>query len=788
MTGGQRMDNSVHNRPQDDEIEISLYDIAVAVFRKKIMICIFIIVSLAAAILYLSVADPVYEAKATVMVSSLSGEGSDISSLLSGFAGGGSADIATEVALLTSRTTMENALSSLDLSRYTDPEGVKYSELEFPIKAENLIRGNKVSVSSVSDTNIVSITVQDTNPRFAADLANAVALAFNKVLTGFAKGGSEASIDFVESQIPVVQEQLVQASRQLADFQKDNDVLLTTQESQISLLRYNYLSSRKAPLELECGEADAILSAATSAPTYDDVVSMEPVKSLADEISAIQRELLSYDLLAVSTAAGNTGGITSVLTASQQNRYFTLSNRLVSIQTQIEQIAASVPQSGFSAQDAAMYSGAVTQKLFAEKEIALISEMMVVENASLESIPELEMQLAALTSNVEVYQTMVVSLMQMQQEAQLRDAAISDNVTLIDNALVPELPVSPNKLVVLAVAFFLGAFAGVALALVMELSDKSIFSSDDLRKALPDDVPFLGWIPMLKVQKKSRYVKNVVYSNPNSYESEKYKLIASNIVFGRNSRNRVMTVCSTEKNEGKTSVMANIAIALTQNGYKVILVDGDLRMPSCEQFFNLEHQERGLVDILMNEEPLDNCIVLPIPEVDMLNLLPCGTKPAIPSMVYASDKFPRVIEELKHRYDIIIFDAPPLAYASELLALTKLAPEVIIVTRAGVTNKYVLGDMIDNFKAAGATVIGACLNAVIASHGKSKGYGSYSYSYADKNPEAMASVMKRVPLFSSRKMYYRKRYRRDEKFRGKKENMKKNRPMHPYNPELDLDM
>ena len=754
------MENSVQNRPQEEEIEISLYDIAVAVFRKKLMICLFIIAALAIAVAYLFVADPVYEASATVMVSSLSGEGSDISSLLSGFAGGGSTDIATEVALLTSRTTMDNALSSLDLSRYTDPDGVRYSDLEHPIKAENLIRTNKVTVSSVSDTNIVNITVQDTNPQFAADLANAVADAFNNVLTSFAKGGSEASIEFVESQIPVVREQLVQASRQLADFQKDNDVLLTTQESQVSLLRYNYLSSRKAPLELECGEADAILSAARFDPSYDEIMSLDSVKTLADEISSIQRELLSYDLMAVSTAAGNANGISGVLNTSQQNRYFTLSNRLISIETSIDQIS----------------------------EISLIEELLAAENASLEEIPDLEMQLAALTSNVEVFQTMFVSLMQMQQEAQLRDAAISDNVTLIDGALVPELPVSPNKLIVLAIAFFLGAFAGVGLALVMELSDKSIFSTDDLKKALPGDVPFLGWIPMLKVQKKTRYVKNVVYSNPNSYESEKYKLIASNIVFGRNSKDRVITVCSTEKNEGKTSVMANIAIALTQNGYKVLLVDGDLRMPSCEQFFNLEHQERGLVDVLMNDEPLDNCIVLPIPEVDMLNLLPCGTRPAIPSLVYASEKFPRVIEELKHRYDIIIFDAPPLAYASELLALTKLAPEVIIVTRAGVTNKYVLGDMIDNFKAAGASVIGACLNAVIASHGKSKGYGSYSYSYADKNPEAMASVIKRVPLFSSRKMYYRKRYKRDEKYRGKKENVKKNRATHPYNPELDLDI
>ena len=145
------------------------------------------------------------------------------------------------------------------------------------------------------------------------------------------------------------------------------------------------------------------------------------------------------------------------------------------------------------------------------------------------------------------------------------------------------------------------------------------------------------------------------------------------------------------------------------------------------------------------------------------------------------------MESLKQRYDIILFDAPPLSFASELLALTKNANEVFIVTRAGVTNKSVLIEMIDNFKTAGATIIGACLNAVILSHGASSGYGSsYSYSYSSKDPESMASVIKHIPWYSSRRMYYKKRYKRDEKLRGKKVDKIKIRPTHPYKKELDM--
>ena len=778
------MDNSINN--SNEEIEISLYDIAAAVFRKKFMIAAIILLALALAAVYLFFADPVYESKASVMVQSLSSDSSasSLSSLISGFSGGTGTEIATEVALLTTRRTIQHALDSLDLSDYSSPEGLPYDQLDPPITAQSLIDGEVITVTAVTDTNIVEISVRNTDAQFAADLANAVADAFNSVLTGFARGGSSASIDFVNSQIPIVRAEFEDASRALADFQKENEVLQSTQATQLSLVRYNYLLSRRAPLTLEAQEADAILNAADFAIDYQSLSADENVQRIASEIAAAQEEMLSYDILSISASSVSSGS--SALTGSQSDRYFTLYNRVQSLSRELEEYIISLLDS-VPLQDAGLFSSAAAQKLVSESEIVLIDRLCAQESASLESVPELEMQLAALRANVEVYQTMLVSLMQMEQEARLRDAAITDNVTLVDEALVEEEPVSPNALLILAAAFVLGAFAGVGIALIMELNDQAVFTSDELKKVLPSDVPFLGWIPMLKAKKKDRYMQSIVYSNPNSFESEKYKLIASNIIFGRNTENRVITVCSTDKNEGKTSVMANVAVALTQNGFSVLLVDGDLRMPSCEQYFNLEHQERGLVDIVVNGEELDACIVQPLEDVPSLNLLPCGTKPAIPSLVYSSEKFASLVESLKQRYDIILFDAPPLSFASELLALTKYANEVFIVTRAGVTNKSVLIEMIDNFKTAGATIIGACLNAVILSHGASSGYGSsYSYSYSSKDPESMASVIKRIPWYSSRRMYYKKRYKRDEKLRGKKVDKIKIRPTHPYKKELDM--
>ncbi len=779
------MENSTYTNRKDEEVEISLYDICASIFRKKLMIVLIVVVAVALAFVYLKFCNPVYESTVTMMVSPLSGgsNSSDLTSLLSGSFSGDAA-IETELALLQSRRTVDDALSSLDLSKYTDPDGIPYDQREVPLSAAGILAGDMISVSAVTDTNIVEVSVRDTNAQFAADFANALAEAFNNVLTSFARSGTNASIDFVNSQLPVVQEQAAEAARALADFQRENNVLQATQESQVSLVRYNYLVNRRAPLVLEEGEADAILAVSTLTPGYDELMARSDMQALLTELRKVEEEILSYDLMTVSTAAVSASA-QDILTETQQSRYFTLSSRRQTIERQMNDLVVSL-LSGTTRQDASLYASTVVQKATSALELSLIDELAAAEDEALSSVPQLEMELAVLRSDVEVYQTMVVSLMTMSQEAQLRAAAVDDNVTLIDEALVPELPVSPNKVMVLAVAFVLGAFIGCGIALLLELNDKSIFSTDDLRKALPPDVPFLGWLPMLRSEKRNRYVKSVVYNNTNSFESEKYKLLASNIIFGRKEQNRVITVCSTDKNEGKTSVMANVALALTQNGYRVLLVDGDLRMPSCEQFFNLEHQERGLVDVVMDGEDLDNCLIQPISDVDSLNLLPCGTRPAVPSLVFSSDNFAPMMAALKRRYDIILFDAPPLEYASELLALTKYAPEVLIVTRAGISNKFVLEELIQSFKNTGAQIIGACLNAVIATHGSGRGGTGYSYYTGTKG--AMDSVIKRIPWYSSRKMYYRRRYKRDSRYRDtkRKGTMRKVRPTHPYKPEMDI--
>ncbi len=771
-------ENKNYNNMVMEEEEISLYEIFSILVRKKFLIFLFFIIAVALAVGYILITTPVYEADATMMVTPLN-QYSAVSSLLDGFSSS-SSKITTEVELLTSRRNIETALSLLDLSTYYDKDGLPYTEREW--KIEDITEG-MLTITSVKDTNIVKIAVADPSPEFARDYANAICDSYNAILTDYAKDSTQSQLEFVESQIPLNRVELEKATSALAAFQRDNRMMQVTQESQIELAKYNYLRSRMAPVSLEIGEAEAILSVIEGVPSYEEVLADEGVKSLMKDISSASKELLMFELLAISTG-DRASSITSMLNEDQLSRYYTLSQNITGYERNLtDRIRILSSIDGVSSQT---YAKAMTQKVMGENEIAILTTEADNSNAMLEKLPELQKQLAELQAYVEVYQTMAVSLLQMKQEANLYNASITDNVTEIDRAVLPEDPISPKKAMVLLAAGFLGLALGIGISIILEFNDKSICSVEDLKKILPSDVPVLGWIPMLKPKRKDRYFGSVVLNNPASFEAEKYKLIASSFIFNqkKGDKHRVVTVCSDDKNEGKTSVMANVAVSLTQNGYKVLLIDGDLRMPSCEQFFRIEHQVRGLCDIVIEGEDLNNCIVKPIAEVENLHLLPCGTKPLIPSVIYAHENFSALIEQVKEIYDIVLFDAPPLEYASELLSLVRFAPEVLIVSRAGISNKLVLSDMIESLRNAGAKISGVCLNALIYSHGTKGSYG-YGYSHASKDKASMASVMKRIPFFSSRKVYYRKRYKRDTKYRDRGVSGVKIRPSHPYAPELD---
>lgn len=741
--------------------------------------CFIVVVALA--FFYLQRTVPQYESQVTILVEPIQ-TSSSIESLMMG-SSTGSTKIATEVELVTSRKNIDQALSSLNLDSYMDSEGIPYTDPLSGITYEKA--KEKISVGTVKDTNIVRITVTDQNLVFAADFANALAESYDTLLTSIARNSQAAQREFIESQIPVNEEQQRAAADALGRFRETTDIIQLSEKSSLLVQKIAYFQMRREPLRLQNKEAISLAQrysqqladyGITGLATYDSLVRNPETVRLLSELKTWKTEFTMYESVGLSSTPA--GATVSTSSPSNQTRINTLTSAITQSTKEFQDYVTAQVMDEVSGRDAwadsllREYSKALSQRLVSDVDLEVLQLMESLYSDELAQLPALERQLLELQRNVEVYETLGLKLREMLEEVKLVEAAVTGNVIMIDPAVMsnPDKPVSPNKLMILAVAVLLGGALGILLALGIEMLDVSIRDDSQIKKIVGKDIPLLGWLPLLKIDTTEKYPSLVVWNDPQSFEAERYKLVASNMIYGKNRKRKMFSITSASMGEGKSSVVANIATSLAQLGSRILVIDGDLRLPSMERFFNLKHSEVGLVDHIVNDVPLEQCIIQPLSNVPNLHLLPPGKAPLIPPAIFASEEFDSTMEYLRNIYDYIIIDAPPLQFASELLAIAKRVDGLVVAVRAGITTKGALEDLMFSLRTVEVPIVGVVFNGVITSRvgNISKGgryYSAsyaYSYRYGNTGKRKKRSAGRHTTLWT-----YRKKYKKDLKKREK---------------------
>ena len=752
-----------YSQVEESEEGISISEL-LHIFRQRIgWFVIGFIVVVAAAIGYLYFAVPQYESQVSVLVEPIQ-KSSSIENLL-----GSSANItkiATEVELITSRKNIEYALSTLDLASYTDADGNPYTDKTILGSVKD-----HIVVSTVKDTNIVRITVTDANRSFARDLANALASSYDNLLTGIAKTSKTVQREFIQSQIPINDKALQIASDALGDFRENSDIIQLTDKSSLLVEQISYYTLRLEPLRLQLDESLVFIESynaglkqagITGVLSLDEIRNDSVIANKLKELSAWKTELTMYESL-VSPSPNQAASATL---ASGASRTYVLNSGIS--QTTKDLLDRVTTLTRTYAKDASIQ--AVVQALTTEVGIDVLQERGEVFVEELSKLPVLERQLSELMRDVQIYEAIGLKLRDMLEEVKLVEAAVTGNVTVVDEAILPRMPVSPNKMLILAVSLLLGAAVGFLLALAAEATDFSIRTEAQIKKIVGNEVPMLGWVPLMKISLKDKYPTLTVYNDPLSFESERFKLVANMLL--SNEKKKVFSITSCSMAEGKSTIIGNVALSFAQMGSKVLVIDGDLRLPSMERFFRLKHREVGLVDYVTGSATLEECILQPFEEVANLHLLPPGVPPLVPAAIFSNPTYINMIKYLKSIYDFIIIDAPPLDSASELLAISKQVDGLIITVRAGVTTKGALGDLVSGLQTGKVAITGIVFNGVIPGstgsygYGYGKRYGSYSSRYSSYGN---AADSKKMRVLSKRRSsgWYQRKYKRDLALRGR---------------------
>lgn len=355
-----------------------------------------------------------------------------------------------------------------------------------------------------------------------------------------------------------------------------------------------------------------------------------------------------------------------------------------------------------------------------QKQIDALAQRAPATPATAGAVPAPNPERDALVSQQALFKQ---RLDQLQVDAALKDGGAQ----LVGPAVTPTTPARPRPVHNALLALGAGLVLGLAAAFTIDHLDDSLKSGSDIERVAPG-VAVLGVIPQQSW--KDRSIPQVVsLTDPASPSSEAYRTLRTSVTFlGLDRKMTVVQVTSPNSSEGKSTTIANLAVAMATAGQRVILIDCDLRRPRLHEFFNLENKV-GFTSVLLRVTSLSAAVQEVNPR---LLVLTAGPRPTNPSELLSSSRASDLISAARDQADFVLIDCPPVLPVTDAAALSAKVDGTVLVLNAGSTSTKELTHALDLLRRVEAPLIGAVLNGVTSEDGYGYAY-SYQYGNASEN-------------------------------------------------------
>lgn len=311
-------------------------------------------------------------------------------------------------------------------------------------------------------------------------------------------------------------------------------------------------------------------------------------------------------------------------------------------------------------------------------------------------------------------------------QLQVDSALASGGAQLITPASTPTVPFQPTPKRNAVLAVVLGLLFGVGLAFLVEYLDDSIKGKEDFERAVPG-LGVLGLIPAVPDWKAREQCRLVSLSDPTSSGAEAYRMLRTSIQFlGIDREVRVIQVTSASAREGKTTTLANLAVAFASSGLRTVAVCCDLRRPRLHEFFGLDNAV-GFTSVLLGDVALAKALQ-PVPGQERLLVLASGQLPPNPAELLSSSRTADLLRNLAAQVDIVLVDSPPVLPVTDALVLCQRVDSTVLVSSAGTTTRKAVHRAAELLHQVNAPLVGAVLNGVDeqSGYGGYGGYGGYA--------------------------------------------------------------
>ncbi|MGK7952424.1 MAG: GumC family protein [Xenococcaceae cyanobacterium] len=339
-------------------------------------------------------------------------------------------------------------------------------------------------------------------------------------------------------------------------------------------------------------------------------------------------------------------------------------------------------------------------------------------------IPQLQQAFAELQRQFTVKSEAVNYLLQRQQELEIAAAEEIAPWQVLDAPYLPSKPFSPNIQRGLAIALVAGGVLGVATAWLLQQLDQKIRLVEQVKQITR--LPLLGTIP--EVDKP--IVEIDIESNPEfrSYQyssfTEGLRSLAMNLryLIVESGKIKSLAFTSSTSSEGKTTVTYNLGLVLAELGFRVMVVDADLRKPRMHKLAKLPN-EQGLSDAIISDEPWSNFVQTGV--VENLHIMTSGDTSPNPIALLNSEKTKQLIEEWRDSYDYLLIDTPPIGVMADAKSLASHVDTMLFVTGLGKVNQKALENSLEILHNSQCNLAGFVANMV------NRDFDYYAYSYYD---------------------------------------------------------
>ncbi len=702
--------------------ELTLKDyVAIVQRRLSWVIAVFVLSALLSA-LYLKFAPRSYLAESRILF-----ETRPQTTIVIGTQGSGgvwpASDLSNRMEEIRSQAILERTVRALSVAdRRRLVEGLKDVE-DTVARAAGVIRRN-LGISKIRDSDVLRISFRSHDPELGARVVNTLVDVLRERDLETQRAELSSRRAFIESQLERYRTTLEKAEKELRDFRKANGVLNLDEETSTLLAALSRLDQSIEETETQRKDLEArIAFLQTQLQERGGDTVGTPL--LTDQATAKLLDLLGSQeaMLAQLEASG---------VSPDDPRYRELQQTIEKTRAQLEE-RLKKPMvypggrdwiTGVDSLQRALYSYRLERLALDARLRALRSYRRQYEQ-DLKQLPDQEMRLLQLIRAREVADKIYRMLLEQKEEVQIAEAGRVPRLRIIDRARPNRNPVSPRVRPTLLLGLLLGLFAGLGMALLVESLDTTVKGPKDVEQLT--DLPVLGIIPRIEIRYSNGGGEWTLSSPEFPDEArESYQKLYTTLRLIQSARRPLRTLLFTSPGpgEGKSVTAANTALTFAQMGYRVCVVESDLRRPRVHDMFDVP-MEPGLTNHLAGMSSLDEVIYSHEEGVD---ILPSGFLPDVPLRILESSRIRELIQTLTERYDLVIMDSPPILVVSDAVMLSGLVDGVILVVRSGKTHRESLYDARRVLEQQHAPVLGVVLNDL--SKREQRYVQPYAYEYS----------------------------------------------------------